>query len=92
MRLVTQPVMLTVLVMSAGTGCATARIVKSNVPGPHSERLVELACQRPDGCMVLARQTCHGDFEVVTEDDMNLAEDAEVMLVHCKDAAHDAHQ
>ncbi|MGO9832040.1 MAG: hypothetical protein ACLPJH_18045 [Myxococcaceae bacterium] len=51
------------LVVAAG---CEPYIYKPDVVGPHGEHLIELACPTPDGCMELARQTCQGDYNIVT--------------------------
>jgi hypothetical protein len=68
-----------------GAGCAPY-VVKDNVVGPHGEQLVELSCGTPDACMSFARETCHGDFEVATNDlyaPTNQSMGGDIMMVHC---------
>jgi hypothetical protein len=74
--------------MLGAVGC-TPYILMDNIPGPHGEPLVELACASPDQCMVFARETCHGDFDVVTNDynaprHIEVGSSANIMLVHCE--------
>ena len=75
--------------MTAGAGC-TAYIYKSDVVGPHGEHLIELACNTPDACLELARQTCGGDYDIVTTGDAVSGggkagvSSANMMLVQCK--------
>jgi len=62
-----------------------------NIPGPHGEPLVELACASPDECMTFARETCHGDFQVATNSynpprGIEIGSSADIMLVHCENA------
>jgi hypothetical protein len=77
----------TVLVL--GAGC-TAYIYNPDVIGPHGEHLIELACSTPDRCMDLARQTCGGDYDVVTTGNavsgtsQGGTSSANLMLVQCK--------
>ena len=75
-----------------GTGCISARIEKPDVIGPHGEHLVELACNLPDQCMALARETCGGDYDIVTSNDLVSGggkmpvSSQNMMLVQCKSA------
>jgi len=81
---------LTIAALVMGSGCVTARIVEPDVTGPHGEHLVELECTLPDKCMALARQTCGGDFDVVTSNDSAsggagmMVTSSAIMLVHCQ--------
>jgi len=74
-----------VALLVAGAGCAPY-VMKDNVPGPHGEQLVELSCGSPDACMSFARETCHGDFDVATNDVYAATKGSvggDIMLVHC---------
>jgi hypothetical protein len=84
-----QRLLWTVVAIALISGCASARIVKSDVVGPHGEHLLELVCQAPDGCMDLARRACAGDFNVITNNGVassvgETVMSQEVMLVQCK--------
>ncbi len=82
-----------VAAMIAGAGCATARIVDSDVIGPDGGHLVKLECEARDQCAALARQACGGDFDVVNNEvswgpsSRTPPGSTDVMLVRCKSAA-----
>lgn len=85
----TRRLMAAAVVMVIGAGCLPAtRIVNPDVTGPNGEHLVELACGAADQCMALARQTCGGDFDVITS--MVNSRSESMMLVHCKTVRLDA--
>ncbi|HTP50484.1 MAG TPA: hypothetical protein VMK42_07295 [Anaeromyxobacteraceae bacterium] len=77
-------------VAAVGMGCATGRVVDRDLSGPQGEHLVQLECPSPDPCLALARQTCRGDFEVVSEKTVWSGfghappGSAEMMWVRCK--------
>ncbi len=69
-------------------GC-TPFVVKDDVVGPHGEQLVELSCWSPDTCMSFAREVCHGDFDVATNDynsGSGRSLPSDIMLVRCEAA------
>jgi hypothetical protein len=70
----------------AALGCIPY-VIEDNIPGPQGEPLVELSCSSPAECMTFARETCHGDFEVATNDynpkNIGIGVSPDVMLVHC---------
>ncbi len=70
-----------VALMLVATGCTTVNgwVVNPDVIGPHGEHLTELQCTTSEGCMALARETCAGDFDIITS---NLG--SQDMLVQCK--------
>jgi hypothetical protein len=78
-----------VALLVAGAGCLPY-VMKDDVIGPHGEALIELACATPDQCMAFARQTCHGDFDVATNDFTvsggKTPSSGDLMLVHCANA------
>lgn len=52
-------------VLVAGCAESTGGIVTDdNVVGPHGERLIQIYCSVPSGCMAEARAVCGGDFDV----------------------------
>jgi hypothetical protein len=78
-----------VTTLLAATACATASVYKPDVIGPHGEHLIELSCPTPDACMELGRQTCRGDFDIVTSSDVpdpffGGAKTNNLMLIQCK--------
>jgi hypothetical protein len=57
----------------------TAWVVNPDVIGPHGEHLMQLECGTSGYCMVFARKTCAGDFDIVT-----FTPASGEMLVQCK--------
>lgn len=79
-----------VVLLVVVTGCVTAAVVNPDVVGPHGEHLIELRCVSSERCLAFARETCGGDYDIVTNNDEVLASgakgtaSADVMMVQCK--------
>jgi hypothetical protein len=71
-------------VLVLGVGCF--QVVSSDVVGPHGEHLMELQCPTPEDCMKFARETCAGDFDIVTNQTVSGGRGgtSELILVQCK--------
>jgi hypothetical protein len=85
-----QPRLFAVAVVLGAASCAPY-IVKDDVVGPHGEQVIELACASPDQCMSFARETCRGNFDIVTNDysapqRAQVGGSPDIMMVHCQNA------
>ena len=81
-----KPWMVAAVLLGVGTGCF--QVINGNVTGPHGEHLIELQCPSPAECMDYARQTCGGDFDIVTNQTTSADKGgtSEYILVQCQSA------